>query len=985
MSSVDDVLQLISDAASTKSTILDLSGRQLDVVPAELWTLKHLVSLDLSGNILEKIPEEMSNLRNLETLKLRGNRLTELPRVVCQLTQLKTLDLFKNKLCNLPAEIESLTSLENLDLRYNILTSLPRQIGKLTSLLRIQLRVNMLEEIPAEIGEMSSLVYLDLRVNRISKLPPTIGKLSNLEILDLRGNDLRELPREIGNLYKLQSLDLNYNQLEALVPELGQLSNLRSFDIEDNQISALPQELANLHPSVRINASGNPLPKAILQLAERSGALLTYLRSVSHSNECRSYSEREAKLLVVGDPNVGKTSLVASILKERFVPNRPTTHGISVRHIDFERSDGNADRITLHTWDFGGQDAYRITHQLFYSDQCLYLLVWNPRDSKPESVREWIKQIVSRTSNDVRILVVATHRDKCGVYPDLNYGSLQKEFGDLLAGFFSVDSESGAGINELRDAITFHSFSLQPTVPLTWNEHWAEARDRLLSLSSPVLTLHEVSERFESYGLCPSETLALLSLLHSIGLVIWFQDDEGLRDFVVLQPEWITGAIAAVLMDATTRERLGILEHSRLRSLWSEDLVRGRQGYPVESHPYFLRLMEKFDLSYRLPDGTCSLVGQLVPHQRPDNVWHAHSDTTCAEHELRLNCRLSIVPVGVMAWMTVRNHRFTSGLHWRSGVLLTHLSHEALVELNENCIEITVRGPFPSHLMSLLRDSLGFLLRERWPGVTYEWLVPCPTKDESANGCKGTFKLSFLESAVGKWHELPCQECAKEQNLSSLLVGHTLHRRMVNSQLPELESKLKGIERNISNLRDCSAYGALQVRRLLNALGTETKDCPFLFSLSQNPLSAWNPLKVATEQFQLTLWCQHPEGQHEFLDASYRITQAKDWLAKMAPYAWLVTRTLQIVGGADLTFMEDRVGKILSDEMRAMGTDGLSSLALTAEEGAAARELRAILLKLDPSGRWGGLRRVLSASGDYLWVCPEHYPLYDPGIPTIDI
>jgi hypothetical protein len=34
---------------------------------------------------------------------------------------------------------------------------------------------------------------------------------------------------------------------------------------------------------------------------------------------------------------------------------------------------------------------------------------------------------------------------------------------------------------------------------------------------------------------------------------------------------------------------------------------------------------------------------------------------------------------------------------------------------------------------------------------------------------------------------------------------------------------------------------------------------------------------------------------------------------------------------------------------------------------------------------FGDLRRVLTAAGDYLWICssPEHYRIYDPGLPVL--
>jgi internalin A len=56
---------------------------------------------------------------------------------------------------------------------------------------------------------------------------------------------------------------------------------------------------------------------------------------------------------------------------------------------------------------------------------------------------------------------------------------------------------------------------------------------------------------------------------------------------------------------------------------------------------------------------------------------------------------------------------------------------------------------------------------------------------------------------------------------------------------------------------------------------------------------------------------------------------------------------------------------------------------LTFPEGEALRGLRALLFEQDRGRSFGDLRRVHAPSGDFLWVCPTHYPEYDPGLPNI--
>jgi hypothetical protein len=51
-------------------------------------------------------------------------------------------------------------------------------------------------------------------------------------------------------------------------------------------------------------------------------------------------------------------------------------------------------------------------------------------------------------------------------------------------------------------------------------------------------------------------------------------------------------------------------------------------------------------------------------------------------------------------------------------------------------------------------------------------------------------------------------------------------------------------------------------------------------------------------------------------------------------------------------------------------------------DGAALRALRHLLLELDPAQVWGGLQKVLTPEGHYLWLCPEHAQVYQRSWPA---
>src|SRR5262249_25155153 len=156
-------------------------------------------------------------------------------------------------------------------------------------------------------------------------------------------------------------------------------------------------------------------------------------------------------------------------------------------------------------------------------------------------------------------------------------------------------------------------------------------------------------------------------------------------------------AIGRILEDRLTRQSQGLLEHTRLKEIWHER--SDGSGYPTRYHPYFLRLMEKFDVSYRLEDDeNRSLVAQLVPHDRPELPWEVRSPVPDDIRAISLICKLTEPAPGLIAWLTVRHHGASVGKHWRSGVFLRHpiadYASEALLEL---CVDtqlvIDVRAP----------------------------------------------------------------------------------------------------------------------------------------------------------------------------------------------------------------------------------------------------------------------------------------------------
>jgi Leucine-rich repeat (LRR) protein len=214
-----------------------------------------------------------------------------------------------------------------LDLSSLGLLSVTPKLGQLTHLTALYLFDNELRMLPKELGQLSNLTTLVLFRNQLTTLPKELGQLSDLTTLNLLGNQLRMLPKELGQLTNLTELTLSRNQLTTLPRELGQLVNLTTLDLLDNQLTMLPKELGQLANLTELYLSGNPqlnIPHEILgpnRQEVMKGAtpanpqdILNYYFRIQTSNQPLN----EAKLILAGFGEVGKTSLVNRLVFQRF-------------------------------------------------------------------------------------------------------------------------------------------------------------------------------------------------------------------------------------------------------------------------------------------------------------------------------------------------------------------------------------------------------------------------------------------------------------------------------------------------------------------------------------------------------------------------------------------------------------------------------------------------------------------------------------------
>jgi hypothetical protein len=185
-------------------------------------------------------------------------------------------------------------------------------------------------------------------------------------------------------------------------------------------------------------------------------------------------------------------------------------------------------------------------------------------------------------------------------------------------------------------------------------------------------------------------------------------------------------------------------------------------------------------------------------------------------------------------------------------------------------------------------------------------------------------------------------------------------------------------------------------------LSTEVADCPRLFTLAPGDHERKRGRFWQEDPYLLTLWCEHPGYVHPCSEATYEVVRPKQWLSDVSPYVRLVVKTLHLVAplagaAAGLVLSEEQLKGVehsikftetlvatLPEPRETKSHSAFDVNFGSSAEGAGLRALRTFLMAEDPVQSFGGLRRVPNPSGDFLWICPEHYREYDRGLPVVD-
>ena len=914
--------------------------------------------------------------------------------------------------------IEAATSsnVTYLDLSFLDLKSLPESLRQLTNLTTLHLGGNQLRELPDWLAQLSNLTWLSLGGNQLRVLPDWLAQLSNLTTLGLSDNQLRVLPGWLGQLTNLTWLHLGGNQLRVMPDSLAQLSNLTWLSIGGSQLRVLPNWLGQLPKLTTLHLYRNPLVSPPAEVvAQGTEAVLTFLRAGVRTGTGRQW---RAKLLVVGEGGVGKTSLVKALTGQPHDAQEPTTHGLRIEELVVDHPLESGETMRLSVWDFGGQEIYHATHQFFLSAGCLAILVWSSRLGwEPGKLNYWLDLLHARAPGTPILLVASHTADRAG---DLPLDVLRQKYPQIV-GNIPVESPSGAGIEGVRNELAAQAAGLE-VMGAPWPSSWLAAIEACRAASRIHVDVRELHQILDDAGVgeaAERETLA--RVMHRLGDILYYPDDQQLADTVILRPQWLSTRIAAILDSDAVANRGGLVTRSDLQREWA-GIERG-----VRDH--LLDLMDRFDISYRVTgasDDAVAIVVDRLPWNPPDyrHAWEtAKNRAGGAEMRMRYQLGTAILPPGIPTWFIAREHRFTTGIAWRTGALLRHNDgqHLGLVTANQHTsgiVEVTVRGPWPASFLWLLDGGLN-LTFARYPGLNIARQVPCPCQSGTHQPCPTWYDyLELSRRLAADVHTIECGSSFKQVDITALLSGiapsatdvershHDHHLDLldaINDHTKRiLAAMAEGTRATAGELAQQSAAMDVGFTRIWNLLGAQYQNrCPRVFTLTPTR----NPRLPGTHRYVLRLYCEEPGAWHPLPgdEGTYRVTELARWLGALnkhltrvlalltaaAPLAGpiLGITALQLQGqlADDVTQMKELLADLpASLPLPEDQTSQIASSATTdwrepnirAETDADFRAIAEFLHELDKHEHWGGLSRINTPEGRVLYVCSDHLNRY---------
>lgn len=609
--SSDLAQRLILECKALQTPILDLGNCGLTEIPEEVCDCVWLEKLIISNryydvyrgisvesknegekNIISEIPlhiEKLSQLKVLFLSNYSGEERGEMTDITPLegLVNLQELHLENNHIKN----IDSLSKLKNLkvlSLHNNVINNIDA-LGQLYNLETLYLGINQIQSIESlsQLINLQLLFLFDNQIQSIKSLQPLINlkvlhlsnnhlqsveylqSLINLEVLHIGNNQIQSI-ESLRPLINLNTLILESNQIQS-TESLSSLINLEKLDIENNLIENI-ESLVPLINLKSLNISNNPIidkiPDEVINTFNTM-IILQWAREY-YQEGAKFIALKQAKILLLGNTNVGKSFLL-HYLESGVIPrNLESTKGL--QYSSFEKFG-----LKLNIYDFGGQEYFHGTHQLFFGEGALHLVLWTedrqPREGQEDRCFEltyWLRCIEQLSkdkqkskSKSIETILIENKIDR-GEGEDLKFEPTLLDFTEFVSEFSELNlNHTAISLTQKQRLAGMLELIEERLKTLSANnENWTQTYQNVIDVISKqkddgvtVLKINEIVLK----DMKSEDIQIMIPIFHNLGILLFYPAVTSVKDLVFINPQAFLDVLYKEILNDDCRKNSGKL------------------------------------------------------------------------------------------------------------------------------------------------------------------------------------------------------------------------------------------------------------------------------------------------------------------------------------------------------------------------------------------------------------------------------------------
>ncbi len=639
---------------------------------------------------------------------------------------------------------------------------------------------------------LEKAIFKNLKINRHDSL--TIEKCDNLKKIEFYESDFNSGTLELSlrsleelefadtqmqltdlaiygkNLKKLKMDNCGLENLEILANLHHCKTSLQSLDISNNRFKSIfdISEFHNINELVIDKLKDQDLdwnPLLFLKnLQTGQGYPRLYKSTFAKTINRPTQKLNEAKIMIVGDPNAGKTTLLNMLIDKNFNLEENNTNedyeatlGIDIKDpveadLDTDSSgsedsreniniqnyppipDDRREKLILNYWDFGGQDIQYFLHHIFLTNRSFYILVVDDRQGT-SNLNYWFETI-RIFGKGSPVTVVQNEKDiNAKSFTKLNIQTYRNRYKDLFEiDFFDVDlKKRDKRFNKLKNHIlnsVKNSENFDRPLPKGWEEvkhklhkKRRENKRNYISLDGYKQTCSDARIEKEA------DQLYLLDRLNELGTVMYFKDNTTLSHYIYLRPNWLADAIYKILQDKNFQSK-GRFTEKEIFHLWGNNYKK-----PEKERLFQVMCKKDLDICYAFYQNGKKYY--LAPHII-NNDAAEHAENWDKENSSCLKFSFSFIPNGLVSRIVVRLSSYIlkdskhNDLIWRDGALFQYKDDLDVLLLQD--IDITHKDIWiyfkgsevkRKEFFIIIKDKIDEIFNSSYKKIDYSVHLPC--------------------------------------------------------------------------------------------------------------------------------------------------------------------------------------------------------------------------------------------------------------------